>query len=259
MKICSLYSGSTGNSTLISDGNTNILVDIGKNCKQTLLSLEKMNLQKNDINAIFLTHEHGDHIKGLKVFCKNLDIPVYGKQGSLDYIYDNEHCNALTNLNSIDDKGIEIGNLFINPFDTYHDSKASCGYTIENGSKKIGVATDLGKATDDVFNALKGSSAILLESNYDETMLMMGGYPQFLKQRIKSDYGHLSNIECGKLVKKLFENGTENFLLGHLSQENNMPVLALQTVKCEISDKRILEKISLEVVGRDLISTTIEV
>ncbi len=228
-KFCPLFSSSTGNSIYIGGGDDSILIDVGMTTKQIDGALWNIGVDADSVKNIFITHEHSDHIKGLKVFTKKHKSKVFMTQGTYDAL---SKTDALDNaeVEVITEKGTDVGCMHIKSFATSHDSLESCGYTIEmaNG-RKFAVATDLGIMTDTVFEAIKGSDLVMLESNHDVNMLQCGAYPYILKRRILGVKGHLSNDACAETLVKLIETGTTRFFLGHLSRENNIPQLARQT------------------------------
>lgn len=230
IQLSTLYSGSSGNATYIGNNESGILVDIGKNAKQTTMSLSSLGLEPECVKAVFITHEHSDHIAGLRVFCNRHNIPVYASRGTLEVLEEKGHLKGNFPVYIIE-KHADIEDMHIECFHTLHDSAESMGYTVEfNNGQKVAVSTDLGKVTDEVKNAIKGSNTILLESNHDVNMLDCGPYPYYLKKRILSDYGHLSNEAAAELVSELVNYGTKQIILGHLSTDNNIPELAYQTV-----------------------------
>lgn len=259
IKLCSLYSGSSGNATLVSDGKTNILIDMGKNNKQTLLSLDKLGLKGEDIHAVLVTHEHTDHISGLRVFTKNRQTPIYSLKKSLDYLEDKALISFTSKLSEADKNGFYIGDFFISPFETEHDSHASCGFSLHNGNKKIALATDLGVMTSSVLSELRDSDAVVLESNYDKNMLAVGPYPYYLKKRIACDTGHLSNEDCASAVVELAKSGVKQVLLAHLSLENNLPSLAKATTQCLLEEEGAIGEIEVDVCPRNSLSKLVEV
>lgn len=230
-KFCSLYSGSTGNSLFIETNNTRVLVDTGESCKKIVEALSNIDISINSINAILVTHEHIDHVKGLGTISKKFNIPVYANRETWDAMP--------LQKDKIDSKNIctfnlkepfEIGDLKINPFSIPHDAANPCGFNIYHNNNKISIATDLGHINLEILNSLENSSFILLESNYDPNILKCSPYPYHLKQRISGPNGHLSNDVAGKTISYLINTGLKQVMLGHLSKENNFPELAYKTV-----------------------------
>ncbi len=226
-KIATLYSGSSGNSTLLCGGGANILVDIGGSCRRTLKALYELGLAATDVNAIFITHEHSDHIGGLPVFLNHYDVPVFASAATLEYII--SHCSLPKSARVYEAAGaVEVRGAAVRGFATPHDAADCRGYRFEfDEGAQAAVATDLGHINEEVAAALRGCGTVALESNYDENMLRVGRYPYYLKQRILSDFGHLSNDDCDDMLQQLARAGTHNFWLMHLSAENNTPDLAV--------------------------------
>ncbi len=236
-RFASLFSSSTGNCTYIGTPTDAILVDVGMSTKQTLLQMEYMGIDPSGIKGVFITHEHSDHVKGLKVFASKFKIPVYMTEGTLTQL---DRSNILSDKYDafvIPDEGVEIGSIHVKAFRTSHDSAESCGYTaLLPDGRKISVATDMGEITHDVMQSIKGSDLVLIESNHDIGMLRNGPYPYNLKRRILSSRGHLSNEDCSEALKTLVDTGTTRFVLGHLSRENNYPPLAYETAKASLTE-----------------------
>lgn len=239
MKLFSLASSSKGNCTYISDENDAVLIDAGISVSNMLAVLSLAGLNRDKIRAIFVTHEHTDHINGLKSIGKLLKVPVYGSYGTLKSLLKKGAVDYNTKLYEIDKKTAQIGDISVKAFHTPHDCADSLGYSLESGGKKVSVCTDLGCFPNEGFCELYDSDIILLESNYDKNMLVNGKYPYHLKQRIMSDYGHLSNDDCSDFMEVLIEHNVSRFVLGHLSQNNNLPELALQTVIANLMEKGI--------------------
>lgn len=226
-RFCSLFSSSSANSTYIGTPDSGILVDAGASAKKITEQCDKNGIDIDTIKAIFVTHEHIDHVKGLRVMAEKINVPVYATVETLEALEDKNMLSPKMNVIPIDEKGVEIDGMEILPFTTPHDSAHSVGYTVDMpDERKIAVCTDLGTVTERIFNAIKGSDLILLESNHDLNMLRNGPYPYTLKQRIMSNYGHLSNESCADLSTKLIESGTTRFVLAHLSKQNNLPTIA---------------------------------
>ncbi|MBE6772329.1 MAG: MBL fold metallo-hydrolase [Ruminococcaceae bacterium] len=231
-KFCSLFSSSSGNSTYIGTSQGGILIDVGVSAKKTADALRNIGVEPDSIAAIFVTHEHSDHINGIRVFAERHGTKVYASHGTLAEMEDIGTITPKISADVIPWEGMEAGGMFIRPFKTPHDSRESTGYSIVTpDGKRLAVATDIGKVTDTVMNAIYGSDLVLLESNHDVGMLRNGPYPYFLKERILSNHGHLSNEACAETAVKLMQSGTTRFILGHLSKENNIPALAFETTR----------------------------
>ncbi len=235
-RIYPLFSSSKGNCTYIGSKEQGILVDDGVSYSRLCGALELNGLSPDCIKGIFITHEHSDHVKGLSVLTKKKRIPVYAQAHTLQALLD----TGCIHGSCYEMKGcVEICGMRIRCFSTMHDTSESCGYTVEfEDGKKCAVCTDLGKVTETVEENLIGADAVLLEANYDIEMLRNGPYPYYLKTRIFSSDGHLSNDDSGKFAAKLVKNGTTRIILGHLSQENNTPELASETVMRHLTDFR---------------------
>lgn len=222
-RFCTLCSSSSGNSTYIGTADEGILIDAGTNNKQLCLSLERAGLPLSSVKAVFVTHEHSDHVGALRVFASKNNIPVYATGGTLSGMLSQGIINGKFPTEKIMSEGVSIGKMHITPFKTYHDSKESCGYVVELPERKVGVCTDTGKVTGEMLRNLSECDLVLLESNYDEDLLEFGPYTPALKARIRSDLGHMSNTLCASTARQLLESGVRRFVLGHLSRENNTP------------------------------------
>ncbi len=236
-RVYPLFSSSKGNATFIGNPSAGILIDAGVSCKRLLDAFDISGIAHNAVKAIFITHEHGDHIYGLSVFSRRFNVPVYSQEATLEYLINRNHISPLSSAEVISNKGVEAAGMHVKCFSTPHDTTQSCGYSVFTADdKKITVCTDLGGITPTVSENLLGSDLVLLESNYDEMMLKNGKYPYMLKKRISSPNGHLENSECAKQVKALLQCGTTRVILGHLSQENNTPQVAENTVLSHLSE-----------------------
>lgn len=230
MTVSVFASGSGGNCLLVSGAETNILIDAGISMRRVKSALAEAELNVEDITGVLTTHEHSDHVSGLKMLCRHYDIPVYAPHtvasrlaGKIPETEENIHIIPVN-------EEFYIGNLKVRAFHTPHDTDESVGYRVE-GEGIFALSTDMGHVTDEVLEGLMGADTVLIESNHDEQMLKEGPYPAYLKRRILSDRGHLSNKACAQLAKTLSDNGTENIILGHLSRENNIPGLAKRTTE----------------------------
>lgn len=231
-ELCALYSGSTGNSYFIGSKASGVLVDIGRSAKQTTNILNRCAIDPLAISGILITHEHTDHVSGLRVFASKYHIPVFASVGTLSALESMGMLNASFPVYSIEDT-LQLGDMQISAFRTPHDCAESLGYRIRTADGKVvAFATDLGYVTPEIEENLLGADLTVLESNHDIGMLRTGPYPYSLKRRILSDHGHLSNTACAEILPTLFESGTKHFVLAHLSRENNTPDIARQTAIC---------------------------
>ena len=236
MRIASICSSSKANCTYIESSGKGFIVDIGCTYKALCGGLELIGRSVSDISAIFITHEHSDHIAGLPMLTKKLNVPVFASEGTLNMIVSKGKADGNADLRLIDDIGSAPVNVQAAAFHTPHDSAESTDYTFSDGESKIAVCTDLGHITDEVRHNLLGCRFVLLEANYDPEMLTRNlDYPYQLRQRIRSDRGHLSNGDCAAFSRELIKSGTVSLLLGHLSQNNNIPGLALNTVETALT------------------------
>ena len=236
-RIYPLFSSSKGNATFIGSRNGGILIDAGVSCKRLCTALCDNEIPPEAIQGIFITHTHSDHIQGLKVFTKKYNIPVFAQETNLIELENKEKVSPNCKLTPMDNCDICIGDFKVHSFETPHDTPASCGYRINTpDGKTVVTCTDLGQITPTIRQNLANADMVLLESNYDEKMLRNGSYPYDLKMRISSNHGHLSNTDCGKQLLTLMKNGTYRFILGHLSQENNTPLIAENSAVAALSE-----------------------
>lgn len=247
-----LFSGSSGNSVLVGDGDTFLLIDAGVSCSRIAAELKTLGVAPERISTILVTHEHSDHIKGIGPFSRKFGCSVYATQGTWAAMEDKLGDLDPSRRHVIGrDLDFYLDGLNIQPFPTPHDAAESVGYVISNrDGASFAVATDLGCLRDSWFEAVQGSDAVLLESNYDEDMLMAGPYPYDLKRRIRSRNGHLSNADASSAALKLFRSGTRHVILGHLSKENNFPELALTCTQSVLKNAGLGE-VQLSVARRD--------
>lgn len=238
-RIYPLFSSSKGNAIYIGTQTSGILIDAGVSCKRLVEGLALNGIAPEAVRGIFITHEHSDHVCGLKVFTKKFRTEVIAQKLNLEYLTESNYINSNSPVREINENPIEFADFQISAFETSHDTRQSCGYRIDTpDGKTCCVCTDLGKITETVHNHLCGSDLVLLEANYDREMLRNGPYPYFLKQRIASTTGHLCNIDSAREIGELIKTGTTQIVLGHLSQENNTPNIAGNTVINELSDYR---------------------
>ncbi|MDA8441247.1 MAG: MBL fold metallo-hydrolase [Peptococcaceae bacterium] len=229
MKLATLASGSSGNSSVVTGGQTSLLIDAGLSGKGISTRLESLGVDVKKLAGILVTHEHQDHIQGVGVLARRHKLPVYAL----------EPCFAAMEVGVLPDgcchvleqgEALEIGELKVELFNTSHDSMASTGFVCFHAESKIGYATDTGEVSPIMIRKLRGSNAMIFESNHDEEMLWRGRYPYHLKQRIAASTGHLSNTDAGKALAEIIDHKTKRIILAHLSEENNLPDIALHTV-----------------------------
>lgn len=228
MQVHILASGSTGNAVYFQFGKARILVDAGISARRIERGLAEIGVRGRDLDAVLITHEHQDHIQGLDVFIRRYQIPVYARERAWAGIkcsekFPRECCQYIT-------AGFDLGPIRVEPFSISHDAADPVGYAFYYGQRKWVMATDLGMITPGVEKAMAGADLLVLESNHDVDMLVKGPYPLFLKQRIRSSKGHLSNLDAGQVLARLPRQRPMQVFLAHLSQKNNNPRLAYQTV-----------------------------
>ena len=226
MKVTVLASGSKGNSTLIKSNYAKILIDVGVTYQYLCEELNKINVKPNEIDAIFITHTHSDHIKGLASLVKKTNLKVF--------IIEEMYQELSTKINKenlyIYDGNIDYKDLNIKTIRISHDVEG-VGFIIENTNKSLVYITDTGYISEKNLKVLKNKNMYILESNHDEKMLMEGPYPYILKQRVISDKGHLSNNMASEYLLEIVGDKTSKIVLAHLSENNNLPELALETTK----------------------------
>lgn len=223
----SLGSGSNGNATLVRVGDTLILVDAGFSAKAIAERLDTAGVRAVDLSAILVSHEHSDHVKGVGVLSRKYKVPVWLTRGTYRRLKDQK----LSSVAFIHPHGsFCIGDAKITPFPVPHDAAEPCQYLIGDGKKRVAIATDMGFATRYVQQLLSGVDALLLEANYDLNMLQSGPYPYALQTRIDGRFGHLSNDQSASLAAYLDHPGLQRLFLGHLSENNNTPRSALESV-----------------------------
>ncbi len=265
MRLVSIASGSSGNCIYIGTDNTHILVDVGISNKRIEQGLNEIGIKGSELDGVVITHEHSDHVKGLGVLARKYGIPIYGTKETWKEIetmkYLGEYPKELFSP-ILPDTEFSIGDMKIKPFRIDHDAANPVAYRISNTYKSVAVATDLGHFDQYIIEHLQGLDALLLESNHDVRMLETGPYPYYLKQRILSDYGHLSNDNAGKLLNYILHDKMKYILLGHLSKENNYEKLAYETVKLEIDqgDHEYQSKdFCISVAKRDMMSEIVTI
>jgi phosphoribosyl 1,2-cyclic phosphodiesterase len=229
LEICAIASGSNGNCYYIGNEKDAILIDAGISCKQIISRMIGRNLNPEKLRAVIISHEHSDHIKGVRVLAKKLNIQVWLTAKT----YYNTYRNLLPDNPRFFTPGsiITVEEFKIHSFLKNHDAAEPCSFRIEQGGTNIGVFTDIGEPCSNVLSHINQCDALFLESNYDEKMLMEGRYPYYLKQRIASSKGHLSNIQAVKLLEHYAGKNLGCVFLSHLSAENNRPAVAIAAMQ----------------------------
>lgn len=230
IKFCSLYSGSSGNCQFIKSPCASILVDAGLSGKKIAQCMDTIGEEIKNIDAIFVTHEHIDHIQGAGILSRRFDIPIYANEATWNAMSKIVGDVKEHNIKIIDEY-TEIKDLTVRAFDIFHDAVSPVGYNIFYKNKKISLVTDTGCIDGNIANSINDSDLILIESNHDEDMVLIGSYSWPLKRRVLGEFGHISNDTAGKVLSKIIRRGNEIVLLGHLSRENNFPELAYKTVE----------------------------
>lgn len=237
MQLYSIASGSSGNCIYLGEEDGGILIDAGISRKRIVTGLERKGLSLDDIKAIFITHEHSDHISGLGPVLRKNPIPVYATADTVSAIWEKTNMNNISPelFHSIrPEEEIEAGEMLVRPFSISHDAVDPVCYTVEKQGKRAAVATDMGCFDDTIIRVLGQCDSVLIEANHDINMLQVGPYPYSLKMRILGNKGHLSNTSCADLIKEILHKDLKYLVLGHLSRENNFPQLAYRTVLDEL-------------------------
>lgn len=231
LELCTLASGSSGNSLLVTDGRTHVLVDAGISCRRICTGLKELGVEPTELAGVLITHEHSDHISGLTTLTKQLKLPVYASPGT-----GRQLCYRIAFLEELlrpvaPGEGFSVGGLAIESFPTSHDAAESVGYALSAGGRKAAVVTDLGYVTEAVLRGIRGADLLVAEANHDVEWVQSGPYPYHLKARILGDRGHLSNEAGAELAWTAVEGGARTVVLAHLSHENNTPARAHEVVR----------------------------
>ncbi len=263
--MCSIASGSSGNCIYVGSDATHLLIDAGISGKRTEAGLEELGISGRDLDGIFITHEHADHISGLKVLARKYEIPLYATRGTIDAVKKMKNGGEIDSdlwVEVKEDQRLTLKDLTVYPLRISHDAAQPVAYRIGYGNRRVAVCTDLGEYNDYTVECLKRLDAILLEANHDVNMLQVGPYPYPLKQRILGKRGHLSNENSGRLLSRILHDGLKYISLGHLSQENNLPELAYEAVRMEITlgdNPYRAEDFQIQVARRSEISPVMEI
>lgn len=251
---CPLASGSKGNATYVGTEDTKILIDVGISAKALLAKLGEINVDIGQIDAILVTHEHTDHIKGLLTVAKKLSIPVFANSDTAKGIYAALGDHPRFKIFSTGETFV-FGDLEIHPFSIQHDTLDPVAFSIQTAGYKLGFCTDLGFATTLVKNHLQGCDYLVLESNHEPSMVHASARPMVYKQRVLSRQGHLSNQACAELLEEILHPGLKHVHLAHLSSECNSPDLALKITLEKLSEKG--KGVQVSIAHQDCISRPI--
>lgn len=252
MLFCPLCSGSSGNASFLEAEGRRFLIDAGLTRKRIAALLESIGVPLQTIDAVFLTHEHVDHVAGAGVLARAHHIPVYAAADCFSALPPSVGEIPAACMRVFEpDREFFCGKVRVLPFSTPHDAAHAVGYSFMAEGRKVTVMTDVGHVDDRLLTQLSGSDLVLLEANHDVDMLLAGPYPYPLKQRILSRRGHLCNEDCGRALIALHERGVRNVILGHLSRENNTPELARVTIEAMLESAGILSDMRVSVALRD--------
>ncbi len=260
MRLIPLFSGSSGNCIVLEAGGVRLLIDAGLPGRSIETALHSVAIEPESLHAILVTHEHSDHVRGIGVLSRRYDLPVYANAGTWEGM--GREIGQIAQKNTrIFETGCEffVRDLAVQPFSIPHDANDPVAYCFHGDGRCSSVMTDIGYIREDMLDAVQDSELLLIESNHDEEMLKVGPYPYPLKRRILSDTGHLSNMNCGKALCKLYLRGLCCAILGHLSKENNHEALALETVRSELREQDIPDQaFHLTVAHRDRVTGVFE-
>ena len=242
VRFCPIASGSNGNCIFISYGDTHVLIDAGISGKRIEAGLNSIQATCADIDALLITHEHSDHVQGAGILSRRYDLPVFATEGTWRAMEKSKSIGEVAPKNKryvYREENLYLNDICIHPFSIPHDAADPVGFSVHGRDCKVVVATDIGHITEDVQRNIQEADLILLESNHDVDMLKNGRYSYPLKKRILGDYGHLSNVTAGELLMQAISKRLKHVILGHLSEENNRPILAYETVANILSTNHI--------------------
>jgi len=254
LEFCALASGSRGNAVYVGSNGAGVLVDVGLSARSVALRMEAAGIEPARVRAVVLTHEHRDHAAGVAAWCRRHRVPVWMTEGCLGGLESMLGTRALAGVEVrvfASGEPFEAAGLGFLPVRMSHDAADPVGFRVTDGRARVGLATDLGLATQWVREALRGMDLLYVESNHDEERLWNGPYPWPLKQRVRSRHGHLSNRACSDLVADLLHPGLRCVVLGHLSQTNNEPRLAYAATRAVLGRAGAERDVTLLVARQD--------
>jgi phosphoribosyl 1,2-cyclic phosphodiesterase len=253
LSVCVLASGSRGNAIHIDDGETALLIDAGLSGVELQRRMDQKGLNPKNITAILVSHEHSDHIQGVGVLSRRFKLPVYINEGTR--LATGSSLGKLTTVKSFTcGHTFSVDSLTIHPFSISHDAEDPAGFTIGSNGCKVGIATDLGIVTGVVKTHLTACNILIIEANHDPKMLIDGPYPWPLKQRIQGRSGHLSNADTAELLQQLLHENLSHVILAHVSEENNTPEKALQTVEEALNGSQVKVHVASQASGSCVLS-----
>ena len=257
LTLCRLFSGSSGNCIYVSCGDVRLLVDAGMSAARIEAHLREIGVDIREIDAILVTHEHVDHVRGLGVLSRKYGLPIYANEGTWNGILQKENGSPLRCMHTFfTGEDFFIGGVCVHPFPIPHDANEPVGYSFACQGLRCAVATDLGHISESWMEPVTGCQALVLEANHDVEMVERGPYPMKLKRRILGKNGHLNNADCAKALLELVRGGTQAVFLSHLSADNNLPELAYSTV-CDLLNEAgcaVGEQVRVMVSRRDCVS-----
>lgn len=233
----SIGSSSRGNASLYVQNQTAVLIDIGVSVRGVKNALHRLDMGLEQLTGVLVTHDHGDHIKGMQTFARQYDIPVYAGPLTARSIARRVPEAEKQLVAFSEETGFDIGSIHVTPMRTPHDTAESYGYILTTQKHRFGFVTDMGFMPSGVRKQLYGCDTVVIESNHDLAMLDNGPYPWPLKERVRGNRGHLSNLDCAVCVSDLAQHGTSRFILAHISEQNNLPELALQESRRALAGK----------------------
>ena len=251
----SIASGSSGNCYYIESDNKKILVDAGISFRRIKNALEEIERDIKDLDALFISHEHTDHVAALPMLNKHTDLQVFSSAGTLEEVRNKFPELDFARLNDLEVNSHEdLFGFAVRTFSVFHDAADPVGYVFEKPAKdkRIGIVTDTGRIDENIIEMIKDVNLLVLEANYDEHSLKTGNYPNFLKKRILSSQGHLSNLEAAKILHDICHQDLSHVFLGHLSKENNLPFIARKTICTFLDDFKKEMHFELDTLSRNM-------